>query len=79
MKSKGLGRMLDVGRPKDWLAHTPSVIVASTEIQVHILPVIYATIVPPRDPICVRQPATPLRFVKKEAVAEERRPVGVWG
>ena len=68
--------MLEAGDP-EVLTRTSSVIVASAKIQVHVLAVVYATVVPPRDPVCVRQPPTPLRLVKEQAVPKERRPMWV--
>jgi hypothetical protein len=54
------------------LIHTSSVIVPSGKIQVHVLAVIRATVVPPRHPVSGRQLSTPLGFVEVQAISEER-------
>ena len=57
---------------QEGLVHTSSVIITPGEIQVYILAIVCATVVPPRNPIGAGQPSAPLGFVEEQAVSEER-------
>lgn len=54
------------------LTRTPCIIVTSAKIQVHILTIIRATVVPPGDSVGTGQPSAPLGFIEEQAISEER-------
>ena len=54
------------------LVRTSSIIITSGKIQVRVLAIVRATVVPPRDPVGGGQLSTPLGFIEEQAISEER-------
>ena len=53
------------------LVRTSSIVITSGKIQVHILAIVRATVVPPRDPVGGGQLSTPLGFIEEQAISEQ--------
>ena len=51
------------------LVRTSSIVITSGKIQVHVLAIVRATVVPPRDPVGRGQLSTPLGFIEEQAIS----------